>query len=55
VKKYDWKLTYEKGNPDGNWRMMIFTNGQFPGPTVIVDEGDVIEVKPFLVLILARD
>ena len=44
VKKYDWELTWEMGAPNGNPRMMIFTNGQFPGPNLVVDEGDTIEV-----------
>ena len=44
VKMYNWELTWEMGAPDGNPRMMIFTNGQFPGPNLVVDEGDTIEV-----------
>ncbi len=40
-------LTWEPGAPNGQHRHMIFTNGQFPGPDLIFDEGDDAEVcKP---------
>ena len=45
LKKYDWTLTWEMGAPNGNSRMLIFTNGQFPGPNLMVDEGDMVEVN----------
>lgn len=37
------KLTWEKGAPDGFERDMIYMNGQFPGPPLIVNEGDDVE------------
>ena len=39
------KLTWEKGAPDGFERDMIFMNGQFPGPTLNLEEGDNVEVR----------
>ena len=42
--KKDLQLTWAKGAPDGNERMMIFTNGQFPAPPLIFDEEDEVEV-----------
>jgi hypothetical protein len=41
------KLTWEKGAPDGFERDMIFMNGQFPGPALIIEEGDNVEVRRF--------
>ncbi len=38
------KLTWEKGAPDGYERDMIFMNGQFPGPTLDIEEGTYVEV-----------
>ena len=37
-------LTWEIGAPNGRSRDMIKTNGQFPGPALIWDEDDDIEV-----------
>lgn len=37
------KLTWEKGSPDGFERDMILVNGQFPGPTLNLNEGDNVE------------
>lgn len=37
-------LTWEEGAPNGQSRQMIKTNGQFPSPTLIFDEGDDVEV-----------
>ena len=36
-------LTWQKGAPDGFERDMIFTNGQYPGPTLNIQEGDNVE------------
>jgi hypothetical protein len=36
-------LTWEKGAPDGFEREMILMNGQFPGPTLSITEGDDVE------------
>ncbi|KAE8452253.1 hypothetical protein EG329_000953 [Mollisiaceae sp. DMI_Dod_QoI] len=40
---FSLKLTWEKGAPDGFEREMIFMNGQFPGPTLNIVEGDDVE------------
>jgi hypothetical protein len=37
-------LTWAKGAPDGFERDMIFMNGQFPGPTLELEEGANVEV-----------
>lgn len=39
-------LTWAKGSPDGFEREMIFVNGQSPGPALILEEGDDVEVRP---------
>lgn len=36
-------LTWAKGAPDGFEREMIFVNGQMPGPTLHLEEGDDVE------------
>ena len=38
-------LTWEKGAPDGFARDMILMNGQFPGPTLEMNEGANVEVS----------
>jgi hypothetical protein len=38
-------LTWEKGAPDGFERDMIFMNGQFPGPTLEMNQGASVEVR----------
>ena len=42
---YTFTLTWEVGAPNGNAREMIKINGNFPGPNIIADEGDIIEVS----------
>lgn len=42
--KRELTLTWEEGAPNGQSRYMIKTNGQFPSPTLIFDEGDDVEV-----------
>lgn len=37
---YSLDLTWETGSPNGVSREMIFVNGQFPGPSIILNEGD---------------
>lgn len=45
AKKYSIKLTWEDGAPNGQAvRKMIKMNGSFPGPNIVVDEGDWLEV-----------
>jgi len=43
--KHTMKITWEVGAPNGNARKMIKINGNFPGPNIIADEGDFIEVS----------
>jgi len=38
-------LTWEKGAPDGFERDIIFMNGQFPGPTLEMNQGASVEVR----------
>lgn len=38
------ELTWQKGSPNGVEREMIFVNDQFPGPSLIMDEGDDVTV-----------
>lgn len=42
--KRELTMTWEEGAPNGQSRHMIRTNGQFPSPTLIFDEGDDVEV-----------
>lgn len=44
--RYRMKLTWEVGAPNGVPREMIKINGGFPGPNIIVHEGDDVEVRP---------
>ncbi|RFU32243.1 hypothetical protein B7463_g4119, partial [Scytalidium lignicola] len=37
-------ITWEEGNPNGNPRKVIKINGQMPGPTLIFDENDEVEI-----------
>ncbi|PTB62129.1 multicopper oxidase [Trichoderma citrinoviride] len=38
------RITWEEGAPNGQSREFIHTNGQFPSPTLVWDEGDDVEV-----------
>jgi FtsP/CotA-like multicopper oxidase with cupredoxin domain len=42
--RYEFSLTWETHSPDGFARKMILTNGQFPGPSIEVTQGDEVEV-----------
>lgn len=42
---FDLDLTWGKGSPNGLEREMIFVNKMFPGPPLILDEGDLVTVK----------
>ncbi|KAK5988365.1 Multicopper oxidase GIP1 [Cladobotryum mycophilum] len=42
--KHDWVLTWEVGAPNGQEREMIMINGHFPGPELIANEDDDIEI-----------
>jgi hypothetical protein len=44
IVRFPLTLTWEKGAPDGFERDMIFMNGQFPGPTLELNEGSYVEV-----------
>lgn len=39
------ELTWKKGAPNGVERDMIFVNDIFPGPPLIIDEGDEVTVS----------
>ncbi len=39
------RLSWEDGAPNGQSRKMIFTNGQFPAPPLILTEDDYAEVS----------
>lgn len=39
------RITWEEGAPNGQARELIYTNGQFPSPTLVWDEDDDIEVS----------
>jgi FtsP/CotA-like multicopper oxidase with cupredoxin domain len=38
-------ITWKVGNPNGHARPMTFVNGQFPGPDLVFDENDWVEVS----------
>ncbi|KAF2203598.1 hypothetical protein GQ43DRAFT_357363, partial [Delitschia confertaspora ATCC 74209] len=38
------KLTWKKGAPDGFERNIIFINDQFPGPILVLDQGDDVQI-----------
>ena len=42
--EYTMDLTWEIGAPDGNPRYMVMNNGGFPGPELLLDEGDDVKV-----------
>ncbi|KAL4738138.1 conidial pigment biosynthesis oxidase Arb2/brown2 [Aspergillus similis] len=44
IQKRELIITNELGAPDGQQRYMIKVNGQFPGPALIFDEGDDVEI-----------
>ncbi|CAK7201482.1 hypothetical protein SEUCBS139899_004187 [Sporothrix eucalyptigena] len=44
VRSFDLTITWEEHAPDGYARDMALINGQYPGPLLEVDEGDVVEV-----------
>jgi FtsP/CotA-like multicopper oxidase with cupredoxin domain len=44
IVRFPLTLTWEKGAPDGFERDMILMNGQFPGPTLEMNEGASVEV-----------
>jgi FtsP/CotA-like multicopper oxidase with cupredoxin domain len=44
TKQFELNLTWGTRAPDGVERQQILVNGQFPGPPLIIDEGDEVEV-----------
>lgn len=42
---FDLDLTWKVGAPNGQERQMIFVNGQFPGPPMVLDQGDDVTVS----------
>jgi len=42
---YNLDLTWDTGAPNGVERKMIFVNGRFPGPPLIMEYGDEITVS----------
>jgi len=45
--KFELVLTWETASPDGTPRKVIHANGQFPAPTMEIDEGDKVQVTVF--------
>jgi FtsP/CotA-like multicopper oxidase with cupredoxin domain len=44
TKRFELNATWESWAADGVQRQQTLINGQFPGPALIMDEGDTIEV-----------
>lgn len=44
TKRFELNLTWDTKAPDGVERNQSLINGQFPGPALIFDEGDNVEV-----------
>ncbi|KAJ5107486.1 hypothetical protein N7456_004161 [Penicillium angulare] len=42
---FSLELTWQKGSPNGFERELIFVNNQFPGPPLIMDEGDDVTIE----------
>ena len=40
------EFTWGVGSPNGVPRQMVLTNGKYPGPDLIFDEDDDVEVSP---------
>lgn len=51
---YDLDLTWKSGAPNGVEREMIFINDRFPGPPLILDEGDEVTVSLVLLCFKAH-
>lgn len=45
VRQYDWEITNTTCAPDGISRTCLLVNGQYPGPTIFADWGDIVEVR----------
>jgi FtsP/CotA-like multicopper oxidase with cupredoxin domain len=44
TKQFELNLTWESWAADGVARRQFLVNGQFPGPPLVMDEGDNVEV-----------
>lgn len=47
VVRHQFTITWEVGAPNGIAREMIKINGGFPGPNIIANEGDDVEVTSY--------
>lgn len=45
VREFHWTISDITANPDGVFRPMMVINGQFPGPMIVVNEGDTVVVN----------
>jgi FtsP/CotA-like multicopper oxidase with cupredoxin domain len=45
IVEYDWDIEEQQHAPDGFSRKMFLVNGQFPGPKIEVNHGDVVRVN----------
>lgn len=45
VREFHWTISDITANPDGVFRPMMVINGQFPGPMIVVNEGDRVVVN----------
>ncbi|KAH7128332.1 laccase [Dendryphion nanum] len=45
IVKYDFDITNTTMSPDGVQKAMMVINGQYPGPTIVADWGDTIQVR----------
>ena len=44
VRRYNFTIGSSWGAPDGHGRPLFTINGQSPGPLIVADEGDEVEV-----------
>jgi iron transport multicopper oxidase len=42
---FSWSMSYVTAAPNGVSRLVIGVNGEFPPPTIIVNQGDVVELQ----------
>ncbi|GLJ51144.1 hypothetical protein SUGI_1088640 [Cryptomeria japonica] len=45
IRHYRWNVKYEYKSPDCYEKLVITINGEFPGPTILAQEGDLIYVE----------
>lgn len=44
IRQYHFNISHGYINPDGVYRSMLLVNGQFPGPMIECNEGDIVQV-----------